>query len=208
MHVGQPACRHGSYVRSVRLSLKPTLQAAQKLGWGVADQAVSSLTNLAVAIHVARSLGTSELGAFSIAFATYQVALNASRGLATDPLVVRYSGVEDPSWRWAVARSTGMAITVGVIIGVCCGVAGLLLSGSTGAALVALGVTLPGLLLQDSWRFAFFSVGRGGQALANDLVWAISLVLILTTMIAPAPRSVSWSILAWGGSATLAAVVG
>src|SRR4029450_10622870 len=119
MQAGQPACRLGTFwprirvtplnsrVRSMRLSLKPIMQAVQKLSWRVADQAVSSLTHLAVAILVARSLGTSERGAFSVAFATYQVALNASRGLATDPLVVRYSGVRGASWRWAVARSTG-----------------------------------------------------------------------------------------------------
>jgi O-antigen/teichoic acid export membrane protein len=221
MQAGQPATRLGafwaprirvaslnSYARSMRLSLKPIVQAVQKLSWGVADQAVSSLTNLAVAILVARSLGTSELGAFSVAFATYQVALNASRGLGTDPLLVRYSGVRGASWRRAVARSTGMAFTVGVIVGACCGVVGLLLAGSTGAALLALGVTLPGLLLQDSWRFVFFSVGRGGQALVNDLVWALSLVLVLTAVVASTPHSVSWFILAWGGSATLAAVVG
>jgi hypothetical protein len=56
-----------------------------------------------------------------------------------------------------------MAITVGVVVGARCGLAGLLLAGSTGAALLALGVMLPSLLLQDSWRFAFFLVGRGDR---------------------------------------------
>ena len=28
---------------------------------------------------------------------------------------------------------------------------------------MALGLTLPGLMLQDSWRFAFFALGRGSQ---------------------------------------------
>jgi hypothetical protein len=93
----------------MRWPLERIRQVAGKLSWGVADQAVSSLTNLAVAILVARSSGIEERGAF----ATYQVALNASRGLATDAFVVRYSGVEIPSWRRAVARSTGTAATVG-----------------------------------------------------------------------------------------------
>ena len=39
-------------------------QAVRRLGWGVADQAVSSLTNFAVSIYVARTLGAVQFGAF------------------------------------------------------------------------------------------------------------------------------------------------
>ena len=57
-----------------------------RLSWGVADQALSSLTNFAVGIVVARSLGIRELGAFSIAFATYLgVHLFYLGGVVTDP---------------------------------------------------------------------------------------------------------------------------
>lgn len=38
-------------------------------------------------------------GVFSLAWVTYGVVLNVSRGLATDPLVVRFSGVPGASWR-------------------------------------------------------------------------------------------------------------
>jgi glycosyltransferase involved in cell wall biosynthesis len=183
-------------------------QLVGPLSWGVADQALSSLTNFAVAIVVARSLGIEELGAFSIAFATYLFAINASRGLATDPLVVRYSGAELPAWRRAVGGSTGTATAVGAAAGAGCWIVGLVLAGSTGPTLLALGVTLPGLLLQDSWRFAFFSAGRGRQAFANDLVWALSLIALLPAVAARPTLGVSWFVLAWGGSATVAAVVG
>ena len=53
-------------------------QIARRAGWGVADQALSSLTNFAVGVFVARQLGPTEFGAFSLAFATYLLALNAS----------------------------------------------------------------------------------------------------------------------------------
>ena len=78
-------------------------QAARRLGWGVADQAVSSLTNFAVSIYVVRTLGAAQFGAFSLAYVTYSFALSASRGLATDPLVVRFSGTDLGTWRRAVA---------------------------------------------------------------------------------------------------------
>ena len=47
----------------------------RQLGWGVADQAMSSLTNFGIGIYVARSLGIQEFGAFSLAFATYLIVL-------------------------------------------------------------------------------------------------------------------------------------
>jgi glycosyltransferase involved in cell wall biosynthesis len=183
-------------------------QLAGRMSWGLADQALSSLTNFAVAIVVARSLGIEELGAFSIAFATYLIAINASRGLATDPLVVRYSGAELSSWRRAVGSATGTATAVGAAAGAGCVIAGLVLAGPTGPTLLALGLTLPGLLLQDSWRFAFFSAGRGRQAFANDLVWVLSLIPLLAAVVVRPTLGVSWFVLAWGGAATVAAVVG
>jgi O-antigen/teichoic acid export membrane protein len=179
-----------------------------RLGWGVADGALSSLTNFAVGIYVARSLGAEEFGAFSLAFATYLIVRNASQGLATDPLVVRYSGVDIMSWRSAVARSMGMATTIGLIAGAGCVVVGVQLDGSTGAAFVALGISLPGLLLQDGWRYAFFSLGKGGQAFGNDLVWTLVLLPVLPAVVATGHSAVFWFVLAWGLSATLAAVVG
>jgi hypothetical protein len=181
---------------------------AGRLGWGMADQAMSSLTNFGVSIYVARTLGTVEFGAFSLAFATYLIVLAASRGLATDALAVRYSGVEPERWRRAVASASGTATTVGLITGASCLIAGLWFGESTGAALLGLGLTLPGLLLQDSWRFAFFSAGKGRMAFVNDLTWAAALVPAMAVMVVSGHASVGWLMLAWGGSACFAAVVG
>ena len=72
---------------------------------------MSSLTNFAVSIYVVRTLGAAQFGAFSLAYVTYAFALNASRGLATDPLMVRFSGTDLPTWRRAVAECTGTART-------------------------------------------------------------------------------------------------
>ena len=82
-------------------------QIARRLSWGIADQAISSITNFAVSIYVARSLGDVQFGAFSLAYITYPFVLNASRGLATDPLMVRFSSVSLKAWRRAVADCTG-----------------------------------------------------------------------------------------------------
>ncbi|WP_055699079.1 MULTISPECIES: hypothetical protein [Streptomyces] len=189
----------------------PTRRTAKRailgrLSWGLADQAASSLSNFVVGIYVARSLGLSAFGVFSLAWVTYGVVLSVSRGLATDPLVVRFSGVSDASWRGAVARSSGTALGVGGAIGAVCLVVGLALGGELGTAFACLGVMLPGLLLQDAWRYAFFAAGAGRKAFVNDLVWGVALV---PAMVAAARvGSVAAFVLAWGASAAVAGAYG
>lgn len=177
-----------------------------RLSWGLADQAASSMTNFAVGIYVARSLGLAAFGAFSLAWVTYGVVLNVSRGLATDPLMVRFSGVPDASWRTAAARASGTALGVGTALGAGCLVAGTALGGRVGTAFACLGLVLPGLLLQDAWRFAFFAAGTGRKAFANDLVWGVALVPAM--VVAARVGSVAAFVLAWGASAALAAGFG
>jgi O-antigen/teichoic acid export membrane protein len=183
-------------------------QASARLGWGVADQAVSSLTNFAVTIYVARTLGATQFGAFSLAYVTYAFVLNASRGLATDPLVVRFSGTDVPVWRRAVASATGTATVVGLAAGICVLAAAAVLTGTARAAFLALGLTLPGLMLQDSWRYSFFALGRGSRAFLNDLVWAAALAPSLLFLRVTGHADVFWYVLVWGVAATIAAAVG
>ncbi|MGH3626051.1 MAG: hypothetical protein ACRDRL_01190, partial [Sciscionella sp.] len=179
---------------------------AGRLSWGLGDQAVSSLTNFAVGAFVARSLGVSAFGVFSLGWVTYGVVLNVSRGLATDPLLVRFSGVATEDWRDALGRSTGTGLGVGVILGAINVLVGLGIGGSLGSAFLGLGIVLPALLVQDAWRFGFFAAGMGWKAFANDLVWAMTLVPAM--FLADRHGTVFGFLLAWGVSAAVAAGYG
>src|SRR5271165_5141065 len=183
-------------------------QAGRRLGWGVADQAVSSITNFAVNIYIARELGAVQYGAFGLAYVTYGFALNASRGLATDPLLVRFSGTNLPVWRRAVRSCTGTAAIVGLALGAGVLGAAALLGGTTRLAFLALGLTLPVLLLQDSWRFAFFALGRGSQAFLNDTVWGATLLPALVLLRMTGHANVFSFVFAWGATAGVGAAVG
>ena len=182
--------------------------ASRRLGWGLADQVMSSLTNFAVSIYVVHALGAVQFGAFSLAYVTYGLALNASRGLATDPLMVRFSGTDLPTWRRAVTDCTGTAAVVGLATGACIVVAASVLSGPAEAAFLALGLTMPGLLLQDSWRFSFFALGRGSQAFINDAIWVLTLFPALALLRATHHADVFWVVFAWGATAAIGAAVG
>ena len=179
---------------------------AGRLSWGLGDQAVSSLTNFVVGVYVARELGVSAFGVFSLAWVTYGVVLNVSRGLATDPLMVRFSGVDTGVWRAAVARSSATALAVGAVAGLVSVVFGLVVGGRIGPGFIALGVVLPALLLQDSWRFAFFASGEGRKAFVNDALWGLAMVPAM--LLAALHGSVVAFLLAWGGAAALAALYG
>jgi O-antigen/teichoic acid export membrane protein len=183
-------------------------QAIRRLSWGVADQAMSSISNFAVNVYVAHTLGALQYGAFSLAYVTYGLALNASRGLATDPLLVRFSGTDVPTWRRAVASCTGTAAAVGLVASACILTAAALLTGTTRLAFVALGLTMPGLLLQDSWRYSFFALGRGRDAFANDTIWTVALLPALVLLQMSGHASVFWFVFAWGAAAAVAAAVG
>jgi len=168
---------------------------------------VSSLTNFAVVLLAVRTVGPAQFGAFSLAYVTYGFAINASRGLSIEPLLIRFSGTPVPTWRRAASASTGTALLVGLVTGTCALAAGALFGGATGLAFLALGLTLPGLLTQDSWRYAFFALGRGHHAFLNDLVWAAVQIPLLVLVKTTGHANAFWFVLAWGTAATVGAAV-
>jgi O-antigen/teichoic acid export membrane protein len=178
------------------------------LGWGLADQGISSLSNAALSFYMAHQLGAIQFGAFSVVYVTYSFVLNASRGLATEPLLVRFSGARLPAWRRAVSRSTGTSVVVGLVGSVCALAAEMAMGGTLSLAFLALGLVLPGLMLQDSWRYAFFALGRGSQAFLNDAIWTVAMLPAILVLRLMHLKSVFWFVLLWGAAATLAACIG
>jgi O-antigen/teichoic acid export membrane protein len=184
------------------------LQVMGRLGWGVADQAVSSLGNFALSLYVLQAFGAVEFGAFSLAFVTYTMVLNAARGMATDPMLVRCSGQASSRWHRASSAATGTALVVGIAAGLVSAVVGLLLPDPVGSAFVALGIGLPGLMFQDSWRFVFFACHRSAQSLVNDMTWGALLVGVLVVLHTTRQASEFRCMLAFGLTASVSGVVG
>ncbi|MBW9210784.1 hypothetical protein KV100_14080 [Mumia sp. zg.B21] len=182
-------------------------QVVRRLGWGVGDQAASSLSNFALGIIVARSLGPVDFGGFSLAYVTYALVLNASRGLATDPLIVRHSGTGDRG-RGPAASAAGTAMSVGLVAGVVCVLAGLSLPETIGPAFVALGVALPALMLQDAWRFVFFAAGTPVKAFLNDVFWGLLLLGAVLALHASGRLDVTTAVIAFGATGAAAAGLG
>jgi hypothetical protein len=185
------------------------MSAARRVAWGIADQALSSATTFGLAVIAARNLGAQEFGALSIGFTACTFALGVSRAIASEPLVMRFSGTTEAGWRRGVGPSAGAALIVGLVGGVSSLVVGLVAGATLGEALIVAGLVLPFLLVQDNWRFAFFADGRGQLSFANDLVWALIQfpVLLILVLLTDSP-AVGWLLFAWGGAAGVAAVLG
>ena len=185
-----------------------TRKASARVSWGVADQAVCALENFLLSVYVARSLGVAQLGAFSLAYVTYGLANNANRGLAIEPLLVRFSASGPRIWRRAAKGSVSTSLLVGIVLGLCALAAGAVIGGTTGLAFYGLGVVFPVVLLQDSWRYAFFSWGRGYHALINDTIWLLVQVPLMIFLKRTGHANVFWFVLAWGAGAFVGSIIG
>jgi hypothetical protein len=104
--------------------------------------------------------------------------------------------------------ASGTAFVAGVVVGSGCLGASLLVGGSLRTVLAVIGVTLPLLLVQDTWRFAFFARGRGAAALLNDLTWAVAMLTSFGLFITLDRSTVASLTLLWAVSGWLACLVG
>jgi O-antigen/teichoic acid export membrane protein len=179
-----------------------------QLGWGFGDQAVSSATNFIVGIFVARSVSAHSFGAFSLAFATYVLAIGACRALTSEPFMVRFSASAEEEWRRGARDAVGTAAVVSVAIAVLCFAIGSIAHGPFALAMYAVGAGMPGFLLQDTWRFIFFARQRGRDAFVNDTLCCLMTGAGLAVLAALDHRSLSAIVLVWGGAATLASAAG
>lgn len=184
--------------------------AGSRAAWTFTDQALSSLTNAALTILVGRSVDATAFGAFAVAFLIFTFTIGVSRTTITDPLMIRFSASPAEPRTEATSRATAMALILGLVVGICSMAIGLLigLDHVLGQAICAVGFALPGLLLQDAWRYAFFADGRPRRAALNDLVWAIIQFSGIFWLLSTDHGSVFTLILVWGASAWVAAFFG
>jgi O-antigen/teichoic acid export membrane protein len=181
---------------------------AGRAGWALGDQALASLSNFAIGVIVARAVEPDKFGAFTLAFATYLIVLNIARAIATQPLVIRYSAVTIERWRCGVATASGTLVATGLVAGLLFIAAGLVFGDPLGPALLALGLALPALLLQDGWRSSLFAAGRGRSAFAVDLVYVATVVPVISAASVLALPQPATAIAAWGLATLPSSVAG
>jgi O-antigen/teichoic acid export membrane protein len=182
--------------------------ALRRASWNLVDQVISSGTNAALSFLIARSVSSADFGGFAVAFTVFSLVIGVSRAVSTSPLSVRFTTVSPEDFRRAAASGVGTAFSLGVVGGVGCLVAGALVGGAAGEALVALGVVLPGLLSQDAWRLVFFAEGRPRAAAVNDAMWAVTQLAAVGALLLGGFDTIGLLLGAWGLAAAAAALLG
>ena len=180
----------------------------RRLGWGVADQALSSLTNFALVVMVSHESAPQTFGMFALLFAAYCVVLGICRAICCEPLTVRFSDTSKQAWRHGASLATGSALLIGLLGGVICVVVGLCSGARYSGLIVVFGVAMPALLLQDSWRFAFSAAGRSRHSFMNDGLYAAVLAPLLLLLVLEGKTGINFLVAAWGTAALVAAAFG
>src|SRR5690242_17170209 len=144
-----------------------------KAGWNLLDQMLSSGTNAALSILVAKQVDHTEFGAFSTAFLLFTLFIALERALAGQVLSIRHSSAEAAEWSDIAGRALGTVLALGAPAGALLIVAGRMLGGQLEWPLIAVGVTMAPLIMQDTVRSVFFAQGRPKLAALNDFVWAV-----------------------------------
>ena len=172
----------------------------------LADQAASSLSNVVVAVLVARSFPdeTEQFAAFGLAMLVFQFLVGCVRGLLFEPALALYSARPRAERMGIVPEYLGATVVVGAAAAGLLAVVAVLVGGMGGSALLALAAVVPFVLMQDAWRYLFM-VDRPGAALVTDLTWLVASCSAIVLVRGGPP--VGWFVLAWGAGGAAGAVV-
>ncbi|HEV2775787.1 MAG TPA: hypothetical protein VGV90_09370 [Solirubrobacteraceae bacterium] len=175
--------------------------------WSVLDQAISSASNLAFIIVVARSVSVEAFGEFVIAYLVYALLLGGLRAVGGEILLLRVEEAPGEAFE-DCRRLLGLAAGVGLIVALLTTPLGLVLGGTLGGSLAAFALMLPILLTQDALRYCFFALATPSRAAANDLMWLGVQALTTTWLLLDGDVTPVKAILAWAAGAAVAGAVG
>lgn len=174
--------------------------------WVLADQVASSGTTFGGSALAAGLLSAGDFGAWSIAFTAYVLLLSALRTWCGDTLMLLLPPATDV--RRLVAGALGLALTVGGIAAVVVLAIGSIPTGTTGRALLGLGICLPGLLVQDATRMSLLAQRNGRAAFVNDGTWLLLTTAALMALRLTDTASTFLAMLAWGLPSYVGALLG
>jgi O-antigen/teichoic acid export membrane protein len=188
-----------------------THRVSVRFGLTAIDQGISSLSNFAVGVAVARIAGIAALGAYSLAYVIWLVMADLHRSLVTDPMAIE-NDVHQPDATERVRVGLAAELSIGFAMGAVCAGGGLLLltagQHAYGVCLLALSPWIPVLLAQDYWRWIGFMSAKPGRALANDVLFVLAQVLCFALLYLAGLRSSVLAIEAWGLGAAAGALFG
>jgi O-antigen/teichoic acid export membrane protein len=179
--------------------------AGRRLGVATIDQAIAGASNVLIAVLAARILGVESFGLFAIVFLVYLLVQGTARALTSEPLLLHPAEAEE---RPGDAIGTGLVLGIGlgaiVVLG---GLVAHLWDGRLGSALIALGVFVPLLVVQDIGRYLGFATRRPDSALTLDVTWLVLQLAGVAALVVTGSHVLWEFILAWAASGAAAGLV-
>src|SRR5579862_9732227 len=165
------------------------------------DQGFSSVSNFAIGVVIARVVGASGLGGFSLAYAAWLVIAALHRSLITDPMAIN-GDVHTTDGGGPIEQGFAAELLLGLAGGTiiaAVGVALYLLNAPVfGAAMLGLAPWVPALTAQDYWRWVGFLTRHPGKSLANDAVFNGAMAVALGVLYLTHVHSIAALVGAWG----------
>lgn len=170
---------------------------------GFLDQVVSSGSNFATGFVLARELGPASFGSFVLVYSIWVVFLSLVRSLLIQPFVIEVASLDGQTGDAAMKLAAQAVFLVSALTSTCAfGLALLGLDGELRLALLALGLVLPALAIQDLIRFIAFASRTARTALVNDLCFVLTQGAVLAVLLATHTLSAPTSLIAWGVGAS------
>jgi len=145
----------------------------------VVDEGLSSLQNFAIVFPALHFFSVSGLGEFTLAYTLAILIKVILKSLLLEPLTIRYSAARHVDQQAAGAHAAGASVVVGVLLAVIAALGSAFVSGQARWLVIAVGATVPALLVQEAWRVYFYAIARPWKAAANDLLCLITTVILV-----------------------------
>lgn len=182
-------------------------QLIGKAGWNLFDQALSSLTNIVLTLLVARQSSDVGFGAFSTASLLFSLLIAVERAGVGQVLSIRHSEETDEGMRDVAARAFGTVLALVAPLGLLIAVVGVAYGEALRGPLLAIGLLMAPLLLQDTARMVFFAQSKPELAALNDTVWAVVQFTATGVLFVTGTASTTSLIVVWASSAGVAALL-
>lgn len=172
------------------------------LALSLVDQVLSSVSNMAIVVAVARVSSPTEFGQIALGYAVLLGVLAVARAGLGTPVALRAG---DPP---NVVRETQHAIAFSLVVGCLLGIGFTVAAvvGDFSFAFILLGLAAPFMLAQDVTRYGALAADRVQVALWSDGIWcALSLAALFFTVGRPDEISAEAIIGVWLAGAVFAA---
>lgn len=183
--------------------------AQRRVALSFLDQLVSSVSNFATGVVVARLSGAAEFGQYMLVLMIWLVVVGLHRALVTEPVILTTHETGDR--KSVLAHGVGAELLLGLVVSAVVAAGGVTVAATgagVGTLMLALSPWLISLLIQDYWRAMAFQQRRPGVALGNDLLFVAVQFSTIAVFLLVGWRTAEYMITAWGIGATAGALLG